>query len=68
MALGRIIRSSAWTLRSGCSPIASRLPLLKPASPIDQLLELGAFYLAGADYPAERDMLLDRVSDQRLGE
>jgi N-acetylglucosamine kinase-like BadF-type ATPase len=26
--------------------------------------EQGAFYLAGADYPAERDMLLDRVSDQ----
>jgi N-acetylglucosamine kinase-like BadF-type ATPase len=25
--------------------------------------QLGAFYLAGADYPAERDMLLDRVSD-----
>ena len=25
--------------------------------------QLGAFYLAGADYPAERDMLLDRVTD-----
>ncbi|MDF2748556.1 MAG: ATPase, partial [Propionibacteriaceae bacterium] len=27
--------------------------------------QLGAFYLAGADYPAERDMLRSRVSEER---
>src|SRR5215217_7245579 len=37
VAPAQIIRSSAWRLQSRCSPIASRPPLVKPASTVDQL-------------------------------